>query len=97
MSERVEVYFNGGDVSDNPANAGLKEHGLEPLMRRVHEADIAYRLVDVSSRSTDELRDEYILVAVVPSVRKRYRGRRCSAHTSTPAPTSGEACRHSSY
>ena len=73
MSERVEIYYGGGDVSDDPVNAGLKEHGLEALMRRVREAGIANRIVDVSARSTDELRDEYMRVAVVPSVRRRYR------------------------
>jgi hypothetical protein len=73
VSERIELYYGGEHVPDDPANAGLSEHGLEPLMRRIREAGVAYRLVDVSGRSADELRDEYMRVAVVPSVRKRYR------------------------
>lgn len=73
MSERVEIYYDPEAVRDWAENAGLYGHGLEPLLRRIHEAGTAYRIVDVSGRSPDELQDEYMRLAVVPSVRKRYR------------------------
>jgi hypothetical protein len=75
VSERVELYYTPGDVSDEPANRGIREQGIEPLLAALREAGVDYRVVDVSARTREELQDEYLRLAMRPSVSNRYRVR----------------------
>src|SRR5688572_232176 len=76
MSERVEVYYAPGEIQDDPANRGLLEDGVEPLLLSLREAGVEYRVIDVSERSREELQEEYLRLAMRPSVSKRYRVKR---------------------
>ena len=76
MSERVEIYYAPGEIKDAPANLGVLEDGVEPLLRRLREAGVEYRAIDVSERSREELQEQYLRLAMRPSVSKRYRVKR---------------------
>jgi hypothetical protein len=76
MTERVEIYHTGGEISADPANTGIREQGIEPLLRSLREAGVQYRVIDVSERSREELQEEYLRLAMRPSVSKRYRVKR---------------------
>lgn len=74
MSERYELYYEADAVLEVPENEGLPDpgQGVEPILRRIREAGAAYRVVDVSGFSRQELEDAYVSRAVPPSVRRQY-------------------------
>ncbi len=72
MSERYELYDAPDARLDLPENEGLAEEGVEPVLRRLREAGAAYKVVDVSSYSRQQLEDAYTSRAVPPAVRRQY-------------------------
>ncbi len=70
-----EVYYDPDEVLDAPANETLRREGTERVLRRLRDAGVEYRAVDVSEMSGDQLREAYDRLATPPSVWKRYRVR----------------------
>ncbi len=72
MSERYELYYDADTVLDVPENEGFPDREIEPVLRRIREAGAAYRVVDVSGFSREQIEDAYVSRAVPPSVRRQY-------------------------
>lgn len=70
---KIELYYDANNVQPRPENEGLYGQRMSRLLGRVKEAGVEYSVIDVSDLPREELEDVYTRVAVLPSVRKRYR------------------------